>query len=65
MTEATFERKNLFGGLLAVSEGESLITVVGRMAAGQTRLWGQSLRVYILMHRQEAESQLHWPGMGF
>lgn len=33
MTEATFERKTFFGGLLTVSDGESLITVVERMAA--------------------------------
>lgn len=49
MTKAAYERKHLTGGLLAVSEGESMIIMAGR------QMLGQQLIVYLLIHRQEAE----------
>jgi hypothetical protein len=49
MTKATYKRKHLTGNLLTVSEGESMTTMVGSMAAGrQAWQWSSNwLKTYM------------------
>ena len=57
MTKVVYRRKHSIGPYFLVSEGESMATMVGSMAAGRQAGAGAVAESFHLIHKHKAEAE--------